>query len=106
MSASVPCRSEGRKVLVRYEDLKADTLGTTRRIYSALEIAVEEGQLAGAVNKHALESMPNDRKGLGTIRRRGISGGWRGDPTPEQAKIVERINAPILKRFYSGEHKG
>ena len=100
MSASVPCRSEGRKVLFRYEDLKADTLGTTRRIYSALEIAVEEGQLAGAVNKHALESMPNDRKGLGTILRRGISGGWRGDPTPEQAKMVERITAPILGEFY------
>jgi hypothetical protein len=90
---------EGRKVLVRYEDLRADTLGTMRRIYSALEIAVEEGQLAGAVNKNALESMPNDRKGPGIIRHRGTSGGWREDLTPEQAKIVERITAPTLRSF-------
>ena len=71
-----------------------------RRIYSALGIAVEEGQLAGAVNKHALKSMPNDGKGLGIICHRGTSGGWREDLTPEQAKMVERINAPILKEFY------
>ena len=91
---------EGRKVLVRYEDLKADTLGTMRRIYSDLEISVEEGELAHTVNKHALENIPEDKKGPGTIRRRGTSGGWREDLTPQQAEIVERITAPILKEFY------
>ena len=91
---------EGRKVLVRYEDLKADTLGTMKRIYSALEIPVEEGELVRAVKKYAWENIPGDKKGEGTIRRRGTSGGWRGDLTPEQVEIVDRITAPLLKEFY------
>ena len=92
---------EGRKALVRYEDLIADTLGTMKRIYSALEIPVGEGQMARAVEERALENMPEDKKGPGTIRRRATSGGWREDLTPEQAETVGRVTAPILEEFYS-----
>jgi hypothetical protein len=92
---------EGRKVLVRYEDLKANTLETMKRIYSALEIPVDEKELARVVEECAWENIPEDKKGPGTVRRRGTSGGWREDLTPEQAEIVESITAPILKEFYS-----
>ncbi len=92
---------EGRKVLVRYEDLRSDTLGIMRHIYSALEIPVDEGELAKAVEKHAWENIPEDKKGPGTVRRRGTSGGWREDLTPEQVEIVERITAPLLEEFYA-----
>jgi hypothetical protein len=34
---------KGYKVLIRYEELRADTLGTMKRMYSALRIAVDEG---------------------------------------------------------------
>jgi len=33
---------EGRKVLVKYEDLRADTLGTMKRLYSTLGVPVDE----------------------------------------------------------------
>lgn len=92
---------EGRKALVRYEDLKADTLGTMKRIYSALEIPADEGELAKAVEKRSLENIPEDKKGEGTVRRRGTSGGWREDLTPEQVEIVERTTAPLLEEFYA-----
>ena len=42
---------KGLKVLVRYEDLRADTLATMRRIYSALQMPVEESELARSVEK-------------------------------------------------------
>ncbi len=42
---------KGLKVLVRYEDLRADTLATMRRIYSALQMQVEESELARSVEK-------------------------------------------------------
>jgi hypothetical protein len=54
---------EGRKALVRYEDLKADTLAEMKRIYSALEIPVDEEELARAVEKYAFKNIPEDRKG-------------------------------------------
>jgi hypothetical protein len=93
----------GRKVLVRYEDLRADTLGTMRRIYSALEIPVEPRELARVVEKHSWENVPEKEKGPGMFRRKATPGGWREDLTPEQARIVESITAPLLREFYAGK---
>ena len=91
---------EGYKVLVRYEDLRADTLGTMKRIYSTLEIPVEEAQLVQAVNKHAWENIPEDEKGQGKFYRKATPGGWKEDLTQEQVKTVEKITAPLLDELY------
>lgn len=91
---------KGPKVLVRYEDLRADTLGTMKRIYSTLEIPVNEGELAEIVEKHSWENIPEDEKGVGKFNRKAVPGSWRGDLTPKQAEIVERTTSPILKEFY------
>jgi hypothetical protein len=90
----------GRKVLVRYEELRADTLGTMRRIYSQLGIPVGEGELLRAVERHAWESIPEGEKGEGKFYRKAAPGSWREDLTPEQAKIVEEITAPLLDELY------
>lgn len=92
---------EGHKVLIRYEDLRADTLGTMKRIYSALEIPVDEGDLTRAIEKFSWENLSEEEKGSGKIRRKATPGGWREDLTPEQVKIIERETAPILDRFYT-----
>ena len=92
---------KGRKVLVRYEDLRADTLGTMKRVYSSLEIPVEDERLAQAVRKYSWENIPEEEKGSGKKFRKATPGGWREDLTPEQVKTVERIAAPVLEEFYS-----
>jgi hypothetical protein len=91
---------EGRKVLVRYEDLRTDTLGTMKRIYSALEIPVDEGELTRAVEKHCREHLPEQERGQGKFYRKAKPGGWREDLTPEQAERVERITAPLFDELY------
>lgn len=91
----------GLKVLIRYEELRADTLGTMRRVYSALEIPVNDDELRRAVEKHAWEAIPEEEKGQGKFHRKASPGGWREDLTPEQAKVVEEITAPLLAEFYS-----
>jgi hypothetical protein len=93
---------KGRKALVRYEELRADTLGTMKRIYSTLEIRVDEEQLVRAVNKHSWENIPERKKGEGKVYRKASPGGWREDLTPGQVEIVERITAPLLEQFYPG----
>jgi hypothetical protein len=95
---------KGHKVLMRYEDLRADTLENMKRIYSELEIPVDEGELLRAVKKHSWESIPEEEKGEGKFYRKASPGGWREDLTPEQAQTVERITAPLLKEFYP--HQG
>jgi hypothetical protein len=91
---------EGRKVLVKYEDLRADTLATMERIYSELEIAVDEGELSRVVKKHSWEMIPEEKKGEGKFYRKAKPGGWREDLTEEQVEIVEQITAPLLREFY------
>jgi hypothetical protein len=91
---------KGRKVLVRYEDLRADTLGEMKRIYSTLEIPVDEAELAKAVEKCSWENIPDEEKGPGKKRRKATAGGWREDLTPEQARMVAEVTAPLLREFY------
>jgi hypothetical protein len=93
---------KGPKVLIRYEELRADTLGTMGRLYSTLGIEVGEGDLARAVEKHAWENIPQKEKGQGKFYRKAKPGGWREDLTPGQVEIVEQVSAPLLKEFYPG----
>jgi hypothetical protein len=91
---------KGPKVLVRYEDLRADTMNEMRRIYAVLGIAVEDEDLRRAVEKHSWENVPEREKGRGKFYRRGTSGGWKEDLTPMQVEVVEKTTASLLERFY------
>ncbi len=93
----------GHKVLVKYEDLRADTLGTMKRIYSTLGITADEGELARVVKKHSWENIPEEEKGEGKFFRKATPEGWKEDLTPDQAETVERITAPLLEEFYPYE---
>ena len=90
----------GRKVLVRYEELRADTLGTMKHIYSTLELPVDEEELARVIEKHSWENIPAEKKGEGKFYRKAKPGGWSEDLAPDQVKMVEEITAPLLKEFY------
>ncbi len=90
----------GPKVSVRYEELRADTQATMRRIYSQLGLPAGEEDLERAVEKHAWENVPDEKKGPGMARRKATPGSWVEDLDPRQARIVEKITAPLLKEFY------
>jgi hypothetical protein len=90
----------GRKALVKYEDLRADTLGTIRSMYSALELPADGGELARVVEKHSWENIPEEEKGGGKFHRKAKPGGWQEDLTPEQAGIVEEVTGPLLEELY------
>ena len=94
---------KGPKIVVKYEELRADTLETMRHIYSALGIEVDEEELARAVERHAWENVPEEQKGEGKFHRKAKPGGWKEDLVEEQARMVEEITAPLLEEFYPGE---
>jgi LPS sulfotransferase NodH len=91
---------QGRKISIRYEDLKAETLETMRRLCVALGLPAGEKQIARVVEKHAWENIPDEEKGPGKFHRKATPEGWREDLTPEQAKAIEEITAPLLTEFY------
>jgi hypothetical protein len=93
---------EGPKVLIRYEELRADTLAVMRRIHRELGMEADEAQLARVVEAHAWENIPEEEKGEGKFRRKASPGSWREDLTEEQIAVVEDVTAPLLKEFYPG----
>ena len=92
---------QGPKVLVRYEELRADTLATMERIHSTLGMEVDEELLARSVEEHSWENIPEEEKGEGKFRRKAKPGSWREDLTPEQVRIVEEATDRFLEQFYS-----
>ena len=91
---------QGPKVLVKYEELRADTLGEMKRIHSVLGMEVDEKKLSRAVEEHSWENIPEEEKGEGKFRRKAQPGGWREDLSAEQARIVEETTRPLLEQFY------
>jgi hypothetical protein len=91
---------KGPKALVRYEELRADTLYAMKRLYATLGVPVDEGELARVVDEHSWDNIPAEKRGEGRFYRKARPGGWREDLTPEQAEAVESITAPLLEEFY------
>ena len=87
---------DGRKIMVRYDDLRTRTLDTMRDLCAALVLDFTEQRLEEVVDKHSFENIPQRERGEGKFYRKATSGGWKEDLTPEQAKIVEDITAPLI----------
>jgi hypothetical protein len=49
---------EGYKVLIKYEDLRADTFSAMKHVYKVLELPVDEEELSRAVKNHSWENIP------------------------------------------------
>jgi hypothetical protein len=90
----------GLKVLIRYEDLRGDTLGTMKRLYSTLGVPMDVEELSRVVTKHSWENIPEEKRGEGKFYRKATPGGWREDLTPEQAEAVESETAALLAELY------
>ena len=90
----------GKKVLVRYEDLRYDTVGTLENMYDALGIRYDEARLKAAVAKHSWEQIPDSDKGSGKFYRKARPGSWKEDLSPDQIKVIEDTTGPVLSRYY------
>lgn len=90
----------GKKAIVRYEDLRHDTVDALKAMYDALEIEADEARLRAAAARHSWDRIPDAQKGSGKFYRKAQAGGWREDLSSEQVRIIENVTGPILSRFY------
>ena len=93
----------GKKTLVRYEDLRHDTVNALKTMYAALEVEADEAQLQAAVLKHSWTRIPESEKGKDKFFRKAQPGGWRDELSAEQIRLIEEITRPILSKYYRGE---
>lgn len=96
-------------ILLRYEDMLADTLGELRRVLGALDMVVDPALLERAVELsdfaglQAQEEQSGFREapvrlGEGRFFRSGRAGGWRKELTPAQAARIEADHGAMMRR--------
>jgi hypothetical protein len=89
---------------VRYETLRADTTGELERLAVALRVPFDAERLATAVERHAYEAIPEDRKGPGKFVRTARVGGWRDElKAGEIRRINNKLAAFLTAKGYSIE---
>lgn len=94
--------------VVRYEDLKARPVETLAAALAFAGLARETAEIERAVEWSRFERLQAQEAALGfsekpmglpSFFRRGISGGWREDLTPEQADRIRRDHGPTMRRL-------
>jgi hypothetical protein len=82
---------EDQRLLVRYEEILADTRAQLRSIFDWLALDVSEKKLAAIVDRHAFESAPRDRRGPGKPMRAATPGLWRENLTEDEQRTMHEI---------------
>lgn len=85
-----------RRVLIRYEEMRADPVAALERICSMLGIEVSREQLDEIAGTHSFSSVPKADKGAGREIRRAEPGGWTDHMTRQEIIEMHDILADKL----------
>lgn len=103
--------SDYRVLVVRYEDLLADTLGQLKRIIEFFEFPWDEERGRLAVEKTRFDKLQQQEKQKGFLERpigtaaffrKGKSGTWRETLAPELARQVVEDHGEMMRRLGYG----
>jgi hypothetical protein len=85
-----------RRVLIRYEEMRADPVAALERICGMLGIEASRQQLTEIAGTHSFSSVPQADKGAGREIRRAEPGGWAAHMTREEITEMHEILATKL----------
>jgi hypothetical protein len=80
-----------RRVLIRYEEMRADPVAALERICSMLGIEASREQLEEVAGTHSFSRVPKSDKGAGREIRRADPGGWSSHMTREEITQMHEI---------------
>lgn len=95
-------------LLIRYEDLLADTAKMLRRVAGFLDIVCDEGMIAATVAACRFDAVSEAERDEGfnerlahqdRFFRQGRSGGWRQMLDPRQILAIERDQGAVMARL-------
>jgi sulfotransferase family protein len=90
---------DDQRLLVRYEDLRANTAGELQRIFDWLGHPLEPGEAQRIADAHAFERIPADDTGRGKFARSATPGGWRDSLSAQEQERVEAAIGPKLREL-------
>ena len=89
----------GPKLTIRYEDLLVDAPGQMRMLLDWLGLAMADGELRAALDRHAFESVPAERRGSLEFFRAASPGLWRENLNVEEQAAMEEVMGPKLREL-------
>ena len=99
---------ELNRLVVRYEDMRGDSLATFTRICRFLELPDDEAQVQVALDRCAFEKLQQQEKEKGFCEkspkheaffRKGKVGDWQETLSPEQIERIVADHHAVMKRF-------
>jgi hypothetical protein len=85
-----------RRVLIRYEEMRADPISALRSIRDLLGIEADEDELQRIATANEFSRVPESRKGAGREIRRAQPGGWANHMSREEILAMHEILADKL----------
>ena len=90
---------EESRYMIKYEDLRKNTLEELEKIYKFLEIDISKDELQKRVNKFSFENIPDKDKGKGKFARSATPGKWKENFSVEEKRILNNIMNESLKKL-------
>jgi hypothetical protein len=88
-----------RRVLIRYEEMRADPAGALERICAPLGIEASRGELERIARENEFSRVPDSHKGAGREIRRAQPGGWASHMSDEEIEAMHEILADKLREL-------
>jgi len=90
--------SENLKYILRYEDLRKNTLPELQKLYQFIGINIDENNLKKIIDKFSFENIPEEKKGKGKFRRFATPGKWKENLNDEEKAVLNDILKDTLKK--------
>jgi len=91
--------SKNLKYLVKYEDLRKNTLQELEKLYRFIEIDIDKKVLEKIVEKSRFEKISDRDKGSGKIKRSATPGKWKENLNNEEIVAMEKILKETLNKL-------
>jgi hypothetical protein len=89
----------GPKLLVRYEDILVDPAAQLRSLLDWLGLRMGDGDLQAAIERHAFERVPEEKRGGREFFRAASPGLWQQNFRPEEQAVLEEVMGPKLREI-------
>jgi hypothetical protein len=90
---------EDQRLLVRYEELLANTPAQLQRIFDWLDLDIGEDDVQAIAARYAFGAVPKRRRGPGKAVRAATPGLWRQNLTPEEQQTMHEIMGDKLREL-------
>jgi hypothetical protein len=93
----------GKRLRLRYEDLRLDTFTQLKKVYEFIGISVSDERLRHIVDQYNFENIPKEQKGSGKVTRKAKPGGFKDSFSEEEIRLMNDIMGDRLREFaYEG----